>query len=236
MAETHGRGAWTAFGKDNGSIYYEYIARQPFDGSTPEKGPNYEAVHLGVLAIQNRLVDLGYDGRLRGDDFEVDGIYGRRTRRMVKFYQKDNDITVSGIVGSTTGKHMFRGSIMEWGASFKFNPAYVYGIMLQESGGDPGAVGYLTPGDRGLYQFNTLVHDISYKQAHDYTYANDAMFARFDNAWHKYRGKGDELRVNCSIAQHNAPTWANEWFMYGEPPNSTIESYVSKVKAFAETF
>lgn len=233
MAETHGRGAWTAFGKDNGSIYYEYIARQPFDGSTPEKGPDYEAVYLGVKAIEDRLVSLGYDDVW--DDFIVDGIYRLRTKRMVRRYQRDHGLPVSGLVGATTGSHLFGTYIAEAGLPFRFDSAYVYGIMRQESAGDPGAVGWLTPGDRGLFQFNTLVHDITFEQAHDYVWATDQVLARFNDAWKRYKGKGEELRIDCSIAQHNAPAWADEWFKTGVAPNETIQKYVGVVRAFAAT-
>jgi len=235
MAET-GRSAWTARGKDNGEVYYKYTRNKPLDGSTPEKGLDYEAVHLGVKAIQQRLVDLGYDNSLINNDFVVDGIYGRKTRKMVKMYQAEKGIYAGGVVGSTTGTALWHDAIGEVGQAFKFDPAYIYGIMRQESGGDPGAVGYFTPGDRGLYQFNTLVHDITFEQAHDYMYATERVFSRFNNAWHKYRGKGNELRVNCSIAQHNAPAWADQWFATGNPPNSTIEGYVGKVLGFSLTY
>ena len=228
MAET-GRGAWTSIGKDNGEAYYKYTKNKPLDGSTPEKSLSHQAVHLGVKSIQNRLLDLGYDSALKHDNFVVDGVYGRKTRRMVRSFQKANGIYVGGVVGPTTGSALWKSAIGDQGQTFNFDPAYIYGIMLQESGGDPGAVGWFTPGDRGLYQYNTLVHDITYEQAHDYMWATEAVFSRFNNAWKKYRGKGSDLRVKCSIAQHNAPAWANEWFMYGEAPNEKILDYVGRV-------
>jgi hypothetical protein len=234
MAET-GRGAWTRIGKDNGEVYYKYTKNKPLDGSTPNVSLSHQAVNLGVKAIQTRLVDLGYDKDLK-NELVIDGVYGRKTRRLVKRFQADNGIYVGGVVGPTTGTALWRGAIAEVGQTFNFDPKYIYGIMQQESGADPGAVGYLTPGDRGLYQFNTLVHDITYEEAHDYMNATERVFARFNNAWHKYKGKGNELRVNCSIAQHNAPAWANEWFVFGVPPNKTIELYVSKVRSAAETY
>jgi hypothetical protein len=233
MAETHGRGAWTAFGKDNGSIYYEYIARKPFDGSTPEKGSDYEAVHLGVKAIEDRLVSLGYDDGW--DDFVADGVFKVRTKRMVRRYQRDHGFPVSGIVGATTGSHLFGTYIAEAGLPFRFDSAYVYGIMRQESAGDPGAVGWMTPGDRGLFQFNTLVQEITYEEAHGYVEATDRMLSRFNNAWQKYKGKGEELRIDCAILQHKDPSSADKWFATGVSPGPISSDYVSKVRAFSAT-
>lgn len=233
MTET-GRGAWTPIGKDNGEAYYKFTKNKPLDGSTPEKGLSYEAVHLGVKAIQNRLLDLGYN--TRRENFEADGVFGVKTKRQVKHYQRDNGISTSGIVGFTTASSLFKGAIAEHGEAFKFDKKYIFGLMLQESGTDPGAVGWFTPGDRGLYQYNTLVHDVSFEQAHDYQWATDAVLARFNNAWKKYKGKGSDLRVNCSIAQHNAPAWADQWFSDGVPPNETILQYVGKVTAFSNQY
>lgn len=235
MVDT-GRGAWTSIGKDNGESYYKYTKNKPLDGSTPEKSLSHQAVHLGVKAIQSRLVDLGYDDRLRNNDFVVDGVYGRKTKRLVRMFQKDNGIYAGGVVGSTTGSALWRGAIADQGQTFKFDPAFIYGIMLQESGGDPGAVGWFTPGDRGLYQYNTLVHDITYEQAHDYMWATEAVFSRFNNAWRKYQGKGVDLRVHCAIAQHNAPAWADQWFETGEAPNEKIVDYVGRVLSNAAKY
>jgi len=50
-----------------------------------------------VIAIQIRLVRAGY---LERDD--VDGIYGRGTRRAVRRFQEDNDLRVTGEVGEDT--------------------------------------------------------------------------------------------------------------------------------------
>jgi hypothetical protein len=201
------------------------------DGITPEYGDWYEAVNLGVKSIQHRLVSLGYDDGLKFADEELmDGVFRRRTRRMVRRYQSDNGIAHTGTVGPITASRLFGSYISEVGTAFKFDPKYIYGIMMAESAADPGAQGWFTPGDRGLYQFNTLVHpDIDIYKAHDYEFATEAVFARFNNAWKKYKGKGADLRLNCSIAQHNAPVWANEWFDTGTPPNSAIESYVGRV-------
>ena len=224
-----GRGAFTSVGKDNGLSYYGYRKGKPADGSSPEKGFNYEAVNLGVLSIEKRLVELGYN-------LKVDGIFGPHVRDAVKDFQGKVEITQSGDVGYQTGPALFHGTIAGNGESFNFNPAFIWGIMKQESGGDPGAVGYYTPGDRGLYQYNTLVHDITYAQAHDHNWATEAVFSRFNNAWKKYRGKGEEMRTNCSIAQHNAPAWADEWFDTGSAPNTTILQYVGRVQSYATTF
>jgi len=233
MAET-GRGAFTALGKDNGRAYYEFVRNLPLDGSTPEKGEYYEAVHFGVKSIQQRLVDLDYDRFVRGT-FVVDGVFDRRTRRMVKKYQEANGIYVSGSVGPTTAAHLFGTYVHEAAQAFKWDYSYLYGIMKQESAGDPGAQGWLTPGDRGIFQINTLVHDTTPEQAHDFVYATDWTCAFFQDAWKRYKGKGEELRVNCSIAKHNNPSAADQWFETGVAPYEGIQKYVSSVLSFAAT-
>lgn len=225
----NGRGAFTKVGKDNGQSFYTFKKQLPQDGLTPEKGFNYEAVNLGVKSIENRLVQLGYS-------IKVDGVFGPKVEAAIRDFQSRNGITVSGQVGYNTGPALWHDVIKGVGASYPFPASIAWGIMKQESAGDPGAVGYLTPGDRGLYQYNTLVHEIDYAQAHDFDWATEAVFVRLNQAWKKYMGHGPELRTNCTIAQHNAPAFADEWFQNGVPPNDTIQNYVSKVQGFALTY
>jgi hypothetical protein len=236
MTDT-GRGAWSLAGKDNGEVYYRFVKGQPLDGSTPEKGIAYECVHHGVNAIQERLFELGYADKLNKPfNIENVGRFSKQTKRMVILYQKENFPATlwSGLVGSTTAKNLFGQYIKE------INPAHahlLFGIAMAESGFDPGAQGYFTPWDIGLFQINTLVHtDFDIAKACDYRESTAWVSTRFERAWDKYKGKGEELRLNCSIAQHNAPTWADDWFVAGSPPNEKIADYVQKIKGFADEY
>lgn len=229
MAEK-GRGAFTSVGKDNGKSWYAFVRNEPLDGSSPEKGFNYEAVHLGVKSIEKRLNDLGLA------DLVVDGTYGRKVKRGIKKFQAANGIYVSGEIGYSTGPMLWHDHIKSVGESYTYPAEYIWGTMKQESGGDPGAVGYDTPGDRGLFQFNTLVHEVTYEEAHDFEWATEAAFTRFQRAWKRYAGKGPELRLNCTILQHKSPAAADSWFNTETSPGPISENYVSKVKAFAKTF
>jgi hypothetical protein len=224
-----GRGAFTSVGKDNGKSWYAFVKNTPVDGSSPEKGFNYEAVHLGVLSIEQRLFDLGYD-------VKVDGLFGPRVKLAVRDFQEKRGLPVSGEIGFTTGPELWRDYIKTVGASYKYPAQYVWGTMRQESGGDPGAVGYDTPGDRGIFQFNTLAHEVTYEEAHNFEWATETAFTRFQKAWNKYAGKGPDLRLNCTILQHKSPYSADVWFETGESPGPISDDYVSRVKAFALTF
>ncbi|WP_041720738.1 peptidoglycan-binding protein [Alkaliphilus metalliredigens] len=50
------------------------------------------------MTIQSKLNSLGYDCGV------VDGIMGLKTKAAIKAFQKDNDLTVDGIVGPQTRK------------------------------------------------------------------------------------------------------------------------------------
>ena len=71
-----------------------------------------------VKEVQNMLINIGYSGTTSGsittdvagcgDDVEkCDGIYGPTTKEMVKQYQKDNGLSVDGIVGQQTYRSLF---------------------------------------------------------------------------------------------------------------------------------
>jgi hypothetical protein len=71
-----------------------------------------------VKQVQNKLIEIGYSGTTSGsittdvaaclDNIgKCDGIYGPTTKEMVKQYQKDNGLSVDGIVGQQTYDAMF---------------------------------------------------------------------------------------------------------------------------------
>ena len=71
-----------------------------------------------VKEVQSKLIEYGYSGTTSGsittdvagclaDIEKCDGIYGPTTKEMVKQYQKDNNLSVDGIVGQQTYYAMF---------------------------------------------------------------------------------------------------------------------------------
>ena len=61
------------------------------------RGGNYS----DVVALQNKLNELGYVGA-DGKPLSVDGDFGRNTDYAVRNYQRDNGLTVDGLVGDIT--------------------------------------------------------------------------------------------------------------------------------------
>ena len=71
-----------------------------------------------VKEVQNMLINIGYSGTSSGSITtdvagcksyydQCDGIYGPTTKEMVKQYQKDNGLSVDGIVGQQTYDSLF---------------------------------------------------------------------------------------------------------------------------------
>lgn len=228
---TQGRGAFSRVGKDNGSRYYEYVVDKPLDGASPTKDVNYQAVNLGVKAIQNRINSYG-EGYL-----PVDGKYGSVTAEGVKWLQAKYGLYVDGVVGPATAKAMWRDLLIWFGGVYHAPASQLYGFMMLESVADPGAVGFTTPSDRGLSQINENAHpDITDEQAFDPVFAIDYTAKRLQDARIKYSGKSSELKNYCAIAQHNSPLWANQWYANGTPPNDQIKKYVDLVLGHALNF
>lgn len=232
---TRGRGAWTTTGKDNGSRYYAYIEGKPEDGSQPTKDANYQAVHLGVKAIQNRVNSYGYSPAL-----VVDGKYGSSTKAGVKWVQAKLGFSAAGqdgVAGPTTCKALWKDLQIWYGGVYHVPASQLYGFMMLESVADPGALGGLTPSDRGLSQINENAHpDITDEQAFDPHYAINYTAKRLGDARIKYSGKSADLKNRCAIAQHNSPLWANQWYATGSPPNDQIKKYVDLVLGHALNF
>lgn len=229
---TTGRGAFTAIGKGNGSRYYEYIVGKPLDGGTKTVDTNFEAVNLGVKAIQTRINAYGYSPLLTED-----GVLGAKTKAAIVWVQRRLALTADGVAGPATCRALWR-DIVTWAGAVKVVPgAHLWGIMLQESVADPGAVGFSTPSDRGLFQINLAVHvEVTPGMAHDPAYAANYTAQRLAQARAKYADKGTTLQTQCSIAQHNSPTAAASWYKTGTAPNDKIATYVERVLTRAKTF
>ena len=56
-----------------------------------------------VKKVQQALIDAGYNVGKTG----ADGVFGKNTLEAVKQYQKDNGLTVDGIVGKITSGSLF---------------------------------------------------------------------------------------------------------------------------------
>lgn len=224
---TTGRGAWTKLGGT--TPYYELTT--PMVGSLAiNEDPDditFGAVNFGVKAIQI-LVESG----------ATDGVYGASTKKAVKKWQKSNMPAGSddGVFGPVTAKALIGKRIATAELNHKIPGHYLFGIAMQESELDPGAVGYYTPDDKGIFQFNLPSQKLTAAEAFDPTVAVPRAANRFEAAWKKYSKKTTALQIACSIAQHNSPVWADEWYTNGTPPNSSIAKYVTNVEKYALEF
>lgn len=235
-----GRGAWTKTGKDNDSRYYTAVIGRPWDGSFPEKDVNYQAVSLGIKALQRRANEYvaWYGGR---NPVKVDGNFSPIDREVIKYVQHRMGFigrSVDGVVGPKTAQAMFRDLVIWYAAVNNVPAAHLWGMTYLESGGfDPGAVGFTTPSDRGLTQINLVAHpNISVEQAFDPHFALNYSAKRLADARRQFAGRPNLTDV-CSIAQHNSPVAAKQWYEIGSVgADEKIAKYVDLVLAYAAAF
>jgi len=233
-----GRGAWSKTGKDNGSRFYQYLTGLPLDGAQPTRDVNYEAVSLGVKALQRRGNE--YAALFGFGTVPVDGNFSPLDVRQYKLVQSRLGFTgkaVDGVIGPATARRLWHPLVEFYGKAQGVPPEHVWGMTALESAFDPGAVGWTTPSDRGLCQINLVAHtSVTVEQAFDPHYAINYTCDRLRKARAQFAGKGGELQRSCSIAQHNSPLAAQQWYSAGVPPTDQIAKYVSLVLTQAETF
>ncbi|WP_186578034.1 peptidoglycan-binding protein [Aquibacillus kalidii] len=100
-------GDWNSFiDKPHLQYVYKGYGTDTF-GKSVNIGSSKDYVEKGdsgteVKVLQNRLIELGY----KLPKYGADGDFGSETLAAVKQFQKDQGITVDGIVGSVTQKHL----------------------------------------------------------------------------------------------------------------------------------
>jgi peptidoglycan hydrolase-like protein with peptidoglycan-binding domain len=190
--------------------------------------------NCAVKSIQERLYTVGLDpGR-------KDGVFGFRTSRAVRKFQRRQGLKPDGNVGRTTMGELWRGRILKEAESVGVPKELAVGIALHESGLDPAAVGASTPPekgtDRGLVQINSLAHPTtSDLEAYDFAYSIKWENTRLAMLGVKYHSK-PELQWTCAVAANLSPVSADAWFAAEAPPNPTIEKFVKDAMAFGEAY
>lgn len=226
MTET-GRGAWTTRGFPDGSgirMYRRLSTSVPVGGEA-QRDLDHLAVNRGVLAIQ----------RLLGVDYSTGpGIFGPRTDTAVRAFQKVKVPPADGIVGPNTMRALLR-PIVAMEEDVRSIPAHLlWGLIAQESGYDPGAVGYATPSDIGLVQINTAVHPIPVDSAFDPGFVIKWAANRLRKSFQRYSEQVGLARYtlawDCAVAAHNSPVAADAWASTGQP-SARIADYVARVRA-----
>jgi hypothetical protein len=134
-----------------------------------------------------------------------------------------------GVAGPMTCKELVRPVLTDAALRREVDPAIIAAFATLESGWDPGAQGIGHSSDLGYFQCNVEDTEVTWTEAFDPILAADIACKRYAAARQRYKGKGAELRLACSIAQHNSPVWADQWFAAGEAPNETIANYVASV-------
>jgi peptidoglycan hydrolase-like protein with peptidoglycan-binding domain len=244
-----GRGTWTPIGGTEaatigGHTYGYYRLIDPKVGSQAKTDPtldpkstDYRAVSYGVAALQTVLKNNRY-GKL-----SVTGIFDEKTDAAVKNAQQKLGLTnlTPGRVGPSLAKALFKVRINLEQKARGIPNNYLAGILDLESGFDPGAVGS-AEFDKGLAQFwcdgtNTWWNSyfglpeepVVAEKAFDFIWATQQAGRRFKYYWDKFDGKGEDLQIKCSIAQHNAPGHAETWYKNGVAPTNFIQTYVNAV-------
>lgn len=226
-----GRGAWTRFGGlllDSGSSFYRLAKTGEQEvGSAwvtgQDRSDSARAVNLGVAAIQ-RLCGLTGSA--------VDGWFGTQTDRAVREAQTKAKVVSDGIVGRVTMRALLLPLLLDQVQRKAVPLKYLGGILVAESEGDPGAVGFDTPDDKGLVQIRLPAHpEFTYAQAFDpwvsIPFAAGSLRTTHDA--YASTSKADPWLV--AVLWHNNPANAVSLARTGQYPTDQAKRYVQSVLA-----
>ena len=188
------------------------------------------AVHFAVKAIQkalNRHLHLG---------LRIDGRFGRMTRNAtIAFQQKhlgEPGITAWGGVGPDTSKALFAPLIQRL-ATTDVPACLLVGQIQNESGFDPGAVGYADDRDLGLLQINGHYHpDMTEADRFSPIIAIEYAVTLYEANLFQLAGNLRDAVVAYNLGVGGARTWIRngrpdvaDWYS----PSRDIRGYVDRI-------
>jgi len=238
-----GRGAWPSTGKGGtlewhgkapGRYYCLSWSELPQVGSGGWESTDGDerAVHGAVKGIQKALNRRGKYG------IRPDGIYGKRTRNAARQFRVSIGQDDWGGIGPFTAKQLLLPDLKEVSAANGIGEYWtvVCGVVQNESGWDPGAVGYVKPVDVGLAQINGESHpDMSEKERLDPIFAFTFIVNYLRNAMRALDGN-----IDYAIASYNLGiTGCKRWIAAGcpemyTPPGSVtrnVPAYIDRIKS-----
>jgi hypothetical protein len=243
----HGRGAWTAKGKANGSWRYEFIQGKPNIGFDAQTSLDAWACGAGVAGYQAVLVRAGF---LVLGNFKK-GIFGRTTMEAVKSFQgkafdpeTGKPLQVDGTIGTSDARGLLTPLIDKAEKDYGIPSHNLRGETKLESGLDAGAVGYFIyygstldyrGVDRSCSQINSSAHpDISWEKAFDPFFAIDWSGKRMRGAYDSFKKANprtpDPTLWDAALCYHNNPSAAQSWAKNGAAPTEAAAGYVASAK------
>jgi hypothetical protein len=188
------------------------------------------AVNRAVLAVQNLL---GYHG------FPVNygtaaGVFGPLTHASTMAFQDKYVRPADGLVGPNTVRGLLRTYVADQERQNGIPNRYLWGQIGAETSWDLGCVGYYTPQDIGICQFNLYYNqNVSPDQAMDPFHVIPISAKRMRTRYNEYRTLTTDVQRawDAAILSHNSPARARTYAKTGVYPTAQAEDYVTKVKA-----
>lgn len=161
----------------------------------------------GVRAMKAELAWLGYAGGIKVDV----PFWGDAVTQRTKDFQKDEGLTVDGVIGRVTARHLFRRRAALMQERYGIPDELVCHLRSWESQSDPVAQG--PTGDEGHGQIVLNLHpDVSIAQAWDPAFVHDFIGRQLKGA-HLFTQDWDG-----AVAAYNVGwSGAREWVRAGKP-------------------
>jgi hypothetical protein len=234
-----GRSAWSKTGvggtlewdgKSPGRYYCLAAPNVPLVGSGGWSAESVDerAVHGAVVAIQRALrqqvtTQLG-----------VTGVFDRPTADAALRFRRTLGLDTWGGIGPATARALFMHELQRVCAKRGVSDQWevVCGIVQNESGWDPGAVGYIKPVDIGLAQINGDSHpDMSEKERLRPPFAFNFIIDYLTNAMKALDGNVDHAIISYNLGI----TGTRRWIAAGSPEIWTPEGSTTRnVHAYVE--
>lgn len=241
----HGRGAWPVSGK-GGTLAYRrdrpgpyYASGSPTVGSADTSDVNAKAVHAGVWCIQQAL------NRENFANLKTDGLYGPVTEKAALVWQNSQVkfgnkwLSAWGGFGPENARELLLPQLRRRAGK---HLSLVFGIIQNESGWDPGAVGYADITDLGLAQINgpshpTMPAERCLRSQPSFDFATSMIVSALDS----FDGDIDPAVASYNLGQGGARSWVkagkpDTWTPPGNTTPRDVRGYITRITTAYATY
>lgn len=196
-----------------------------FDKTLDPLADNVKALNFGVKALAVKFNEI------LGTHLSIyNGVFNESFDKAAREVQTRLFVPggADGLVGPNTCKAMWKNDVFDMEITHHIPYHLLFKVLSLETSFDPGAVGILTPDDKGIAQINMPSHEtVKLREAFDpifaFNYAGKLLFGHYAYITSHYPHVTLVDAWHMAVVAYNSPKRARAWAATGVPSPAALD-------------